>query len=172
MVASRALGAVCAREADPAASCGRSTSSLGDADGATQSRHLVGCDCDVQCGVGGSNSSTVRAIDELHECLRDVASHTPASAQPAYVSPCRMRDVSILVGVSRSDLLGALGQPGFCTGPKNQIALWSDPMCRAPVGFGYSFYRLCEDCVGGGPELLIQFDSAGATSLLRWVATQ
>ena len=111
-------------------------------------------------------------LHELHECLRDVASHKPASAQPAYVSPCRMRDVSILVGVSRSDLLGALGQPGFCTGPKNQIALWSDPMCRAPVGFGYSFYRLCEDCVGGGPELLIQFDSAGATSLLRWVATQ
>jgi hypothetical protein len=62
-----------------------------------------------------------------------------------------MRDVSSLVGTSRADIINALGQPN---------------------GLGYSFYTLCEDCVGGGPELLIQFNSAGVVSSVRWMHTQ
>ena len=91
-----------------------------------------------------AQSALLRA---LQQCLRDVASHTGLT----YASPCAMRDVSTLVGTSRADIINALGEPN---------------------GLGYSFYSLCEDCIGGGPELLIQFNSAGVVNSLRWMHTQ
>jgi hypothetical protein len=132
-------------------------------------RALVGLVALALAAPAASAPAQLALMKKLHECLADVASHTP---KIEYVSPCAMQDVTILVGVSRSDLLGSLGPPTFCYGATHQIALWSDPVCRAALELGYSFYRLCRNCIGGGPELVVQLDSAGAVGSLRWVHTQ
>jgi hypothetical protein len=124
--------------------------------------------------LGVSNAAIAKAtpaqaglLHELHDCRRAIASHTAG-----YVSPCAMREAGLLVGASRSDLLDSLGQPSFCVTTTNQIVPWSSLTCRSDFSFGYTFYLLGKDWIGGGPELWIQFDSAGAASSVRWVRTQ
>ena len=100
-------------------------------------------------------------------CLDEVAAHTKSP------SPCAMRDPTSLIGVSRTDLLNTLGQPTFCIPKPGAYLPWRFAECRgAQVDIGYSFYRLPENWVGGGPELMFFFDSNGAVQVARWMYSQ
>ena len=84
-------------------------------------------------------------------------------------------DVSPLVGVSAARVRAALGEPRVCGKDDSTIAKDArHPMapCRAEGDWFYSFYRLPTSSVGGGPELLLQFDASGICTLATWRHTQ
>jgi hypothetical protein len=110
-----------------------------------------------------SEQSTL--MRELHSCLRDLPSETP----PQRDSPCAQRSASILVGVSRTELLAGIGEPTFCLAG-NTFTAWRAPYCRGRASLGYSFYRLRQDCRGCGPELLFDFDSEDRVKAVRWTS--
>jgi hypothetical protein len=108
-----------------------------------------------------SEQSTL--MRELHTCLRDL----PSETTPERDSPCAQRSTSILVGIARTELLGGIGEPTFCLA-RSTFTPWRAPYCRGRVSLGYSFYRLRQDCVGCGPELLFEFDSEDRVKAVRW----
>jgi hypothetical protein len=70
-----------------------------------------------------------------------------------------------LLGMTRSELRSALGAPHTCE--KDRVA-----PCQTNDDWFYSFYHLPEGALGGGPELLLQFDQKGTCVSARWVITR
>jgi hypothetical protein len=82
-------------------------------------------------------------------------------------------DVAPLVGMTRDQIRAALGAPSICGGPGYRIhdprGNWAPTApCRTPEDWYYSFYRLPPRSVGGGTELLLQFDAAGVCTVALW----
>jgi len=78
---------------------------------------------------------------------------------------------AVLVGMSRQDILAALGEPGQCRvapqticDPNVQPVRCREEMraqpapCTSDSDLFYSFYHLPEGWLGGGPELLLHFE--------------
>ena len=61
-------------------------------------------------------------------------------------------EASMLVGMTRDEIVQALSEPGQC-----QVASQPAP-CQSATEVFYSFYHLPEGSVGGGPELLLRFE--------------
>lgn len=78
-------------------------------------------------------------------------------------------DVAPLAGLVRARLRNALGEPSTCADASGQVLQMAP--CRAATDWFYSFYKLPENWVGGGPELLLQFDGERCTSA-AWRYTQ
>jgi len=70
-----------------------------------------------------------------------------------------------LLGMTRSELRSALGAPRACD--EGSVA-----PCQTDDDWFYSFYFLPAGTVGGGPELLLQFDDRGTCVSARWMFTQ
>ena len=104
---------------------------------------------------------------ELHRCLGDISSDAMRRA-----STCVRKNADVLVGVLRTELVAGLGDPRFCITAHDEFLPWRSPDCRGRLGIGYSFYRLCRDCVGGGPELIFAFDSEDRVKSAHWTMTQ
>jgi hypothetical protein len=117
-------------------------------------------------GVATRQSERIALLKELRQCLDALPKRVHAPVN----SPCAERRVSILEGVSRRDVLNALGDPTWCHGPDGLIALDRAECPRSQV-WGYSYYRLPNRSCGGGPELTFEFarDSAAKAG---WVWTQ
>jgi hypothetical protein len=84
-------------------------------------------------------------------------------------------DVAPVAGMSRDDLRAALGEPGSCVdNPVTDAQGNRRPVapCQTNDDWFYSFYRLPEGWVGGGPELLLTFDAAGTCTAADWRFTQ
>jgi hypothetical protein len=84
--------------------------------------------------------------------------------------------VTSLIGVSRQRLLENLGPSsvdcrrtlnGQTPAPVRRIA-----PCRAGDDLAYSFYALPKTWVGGGSELLLEFDGGDTCVRARWFQTQ
>lgn len=80
-----------------------------------------------------------------------------------------------LLGITRAELRAALGAPRTCE--KNEVTTADGrklPVapCQTNDDWFYSFYHLPRASVGGGPELLLQFDDRGACVSARWMFTQ
>jgi hypothetical protein len=85
-------------------------------------------------------------------------------------------DVTSLVGVSRKTLSDALGVPSVdcrqtpVTSPDLSPARIAP--CRSENDLAYSFYALPRNWVGGGPELLLEFNARDECVRASWVSTQ
>ena len=115
---------------------------------------------------GGEEVSGEALLHELQRCLKDL----PAATKNPVHSECTGRDVSSLGTVSRDTLLAKLGQPtwGLAADTHSYLDLRD---CFRSNEWGYSFYRLPPQSLGGGPELVFQF-SADGTTTAKWLHTQ
>jgi len=74
-------------------------------------------------------------------------------------------DVSLLVGMSRTEIKSALGQPQVCHVPIEYAP------CKGDGDWFYSFYYMA-DYNGGGPELYLTFDNKEISKTAQWIFTQ
>jgi hypothetical protein len=126
-----------------------------------------------QVGAGASEGTITPVqetlLSELAACLRSLS----ARVKSTLVSQCAEKDATPLIGIARATLANRLGRADWCEpGPTGQFLPWSDRVCaRAPI-WGYSFYRLPTDAIGGGPEVRLAFDETQRTASASWVHTQ
>jgi hypothetical protein len=78
----------------------------------------------------------------------------------------RSWDLSPIVGMTRSTVLAALGQPFDACPPANGIP------CTFGVALVYNMYRLGPYDLGGGPHVALEFDQGGMCSEARWFITK
>lgn len=67
-------------------------------------------------------------------------------------------EASVLVGMRRTEIEQALGEPGRCRAASQPAP------CLSENDVFYSFYHLPEGSVGGGPELLLRFEGERCVS--------
>ena len=108
----------------------------------------------------------IALLKELRQCLDAL----PQSVHAPVNSPCAERRVAVLEGVSRRDVLFALGDPTWCQGAPGAIALDRAECAHSHV-WSYSYYRLPDRSLGGGPELTFEF-ARDSTVKVGWVWTQ
>src|SRR6185437_441019 len=88
----------------------------------------------------------------LLKALRTCRAAIPESVASSYEPPCVKRDLTALNGISRTDLLAALGPPTFCHGT-NEGGFPRGTDCPRRWWPMWSFYRLAGVVNGGSPEL-------------------
>ncbi|MCX5842251.1 MAG: hypothetical protein NT022_00615 [Deltaproteobacteria bacterium] len=72
---------------------------------------------------------------------------------------------SSLIGLSRSQISSALGEPNTC------VSIMAAP-CQDKSDLFYSFYKLPKNYRGGGPELLLKFGKNDVCKSATWAFTQ
>jgi hypothetical protein len=113
----------------------------------------------------------VSALRDIRASLDEIR----AAAPDAEVTNSRPLHTEVLVGMTRDAIRNALGEPNTC---EEDVAFDSQgngsPVapCESHQDWFYSFYHLPEHSVGGGPELLLQFDANGVCAAARWMHTQ
>lgn len=128
----------------------------------------------VHASDGGGASSTGKR-DRLLAELTTRLDRVQTAAPEDQVSTGGGVALEPLLGMSRAELRAALGAPNTCGGNRGgetdgrraRVA-----PCQTGDDWFYSFYHLPEGSVGGGPELLLQFDEKGTCVSARWVLTQ
>ena len=113
------------------------------------------------------NTQGVQSLHELNQCRKAL---TPSDTK--IVSPCANRNMNNIVGVSKSELLKALGNPDFCLTSNNQVHPWQEKVCSTALNIGYMFYRLPEDMIGGGPQLVFTIGSEKQGVAVAWKRSQ
>ena len=109
--------------------------------------------------------------NELLQSLRACRDAIPKHVDQPFESTCRTFDVSTLTGISRADLVVALGPPSFCVGlteggfPRGQD-------CPPHWNPEWSFYRLPANLLGGGPELFCETTEDQHCGRVMWVRSQ
>ena len=114
----------------------------------------------VAASIGAQAQTPTETLAELAEELAVVRS--AASAEPVW---SQFVEVSTLAGLTRDEVLASLGDPDLCGSA-------SEAACRAEDPWGYFFYYLPDGWQGGGPELWLEFDSAGVLVLARWYVSR
>jgi hypothetical protein len=115
--------------------------------------------------IGCHQAPSQSPVDLLHS-LRQCLDAVPKTAQH-FVSPCTKLDLTPLNGITRADLLAALGPPTFCT----LANVPKGPDCSSHYNT-WSFYRLPASTLGGGPELSCELDQAQRCEGVRWVNSE
>jgi hypothetical protein len=122
------------------------------------------------CSTPGSAShdaSRKELLQTLRQCLVQVSIH---NGREGYQSPCAHEDVSRLDGISRTDLIEALGPAQFCTGATEGDFPEKDD-CPADKNPQWSFYRLPQGVyAGGGPDLVCESDNRHRCVHVVWHA--
>ena len=120
---------------------------------------------------GAAPASLPAPLRELRAALDDARS---ASSDQSLTTGGE-QPLDALVGMTRDGIRDALGEPATCT----EIVWFDDdgrghPVapCTSHADWFYSFYHLPEGWVGGGPELLLQFDADGSCTTALWQYTQ
>ena len=71
-----------------------------------------------------------------------------------------------LRGLSQSDIRGRLGPPSYeCS--SNDVA-----GCNGRGDWIYSYYPMCENCLGGGVELTLRFNQSGRCTAAAWAISE
>ena len=113
----------------------------------------------VACSTSGSHSRDTprkELLETLRQCFVQVSLH---NGKEGYQSPCAREDVSRLNGITRGELIDALGPPQFCTSPTEGGFPKGDD-CAADQNPQWSFYHLPQSVyTGGGPDLVCESDS-------------
>ncbi len=120
----------------------------------------------VACTTSGSHdASRKELLQTLRQCLVQVSIH---NGREGYQSPCAREDVSRLNGISRAELIEALGPPQFCTSATEGGFPEKDD-CPADQNPQWSFYRLPQGIyAGGGPDLVCESDKRRRCVQVRW----
>ncbi len=74
--------------------------------------------------------------------------------------------VTPLIGHMKSEIIAVLGEPQI------QCESGGSPWCTQEGDVAYSFYTMCEDCEGGGPELSLSFDESGRCARAQWAISE
>ena len=89
------------------------------------------------------------------------------SAPPVYAPEgWRSRDLSPLVGMHLTAIVGALGQPDLSCPPAD------GRRCAYDTDAVYFFHRLDPYDVGGGPHLALDYDAREICTEARWFITK
>jgi hypothetical protein len=107
-------------------------------------------------------------LSEFRACLVAL----PKQVTTEVVSPCAERSAISLAGLPRVAFAAKLVRPDWCASQQNGLISWADQACAHSRVWGYSFYRLRADSIGGGPELEITFDAKQTSTAVAWVHTQ
>jgi hypothetical protein len=118
------------------------------------------------CSVSASQADVERAnlLKMLKRCLAAMPKAVP-QYKPRFESSCAGIDVQPLVGVSRKQLVDALGPPDA------DKQIWKCPPfapCYHTDTVDYSFYVLPNGWKGGGPELWLSLDRHGVVQHASW----
>lgn len=73
-----------------------------------------------------------------------------------------------LLGLAKRDIVDALGESDECDADDVQ----SGGGCTRVGDLVYSFYTMCDSCLGGGPELSMSFDDSGKCERAQWIVTE
>ncbi|MBI5490253.1 MAG: hypothetical protein HY905_23155 [Deltaproteobacteria bacterium] len=120
---------------------------------------------------GAAPASLPAPLRELRAALDDARTATSDQS----LTTGGEQPLDVLVGMTRDGIRDALGEPSTCTD-----VVWFDAAgrghpvapCSSHADWFYSFYHLPEGWVGGGPELLLQFDADGSCTAAAWHYTQ
>lgn len=88
---------------------------------------------------------------------------TSPYAMEGNVKNIRAKD---LVGLSRKEIVAALGSEGSKCDEAN--GGW----CQRVGDVFFSFYTMCENCLGGGPELALRFNRSGICTWAKWFISE
>jgi hypothetical protein len=131
---------------------------------------LKGLAASVLSGLAACHAAAAQTqpqlLNKLGECLKAAPKKVPEGKQ-GFVSPCATIDLKPLGGISRAELVAALGPPTFCT----LVNVPKGPDCSSHYN-RWSFYRLPAGTIGGGPELSCEVDQAQRCAVVRWVNSQ
>jgi hypothetical protein len=100
-------------------------------------------------------------LDKLQHCRAEI---TKSAGNGWFESPCTKLDVSHLNGITRLELVTALGQPSYCVG----LAEAQDPRgpdCPPTLEPKWDFFR----GAGAGPQLICETDQKQSCELVRWL---
>ena len=111
-----------------------------------------------------------RAFRTLSILTEGLASVRNAPGDKKFTAKVVGADISLLVGLTRHELLGSLGSPTGCWNVLN-VDLPAEKCPQARVWL-YSFYRLPIGWAGGGTELEVSFDPSDVIVKTQWYATQ
>jgi len=107
----------------------------------------------AHCAFAQSLSEVLAQLAENLSIVRAASGDEPVGAEPI--------DVEVLLGVSRSVVADALGSPDNC----EQLA---SEECSSKSQWLFGFYYLPPGWRGGGPELWLDFNSAGEVEKAEW----
>jgi hypothetical protein len=115
----------------------------------------------------GCTSKNSRVTSTLHSLRASLDSVSAAPEdKPFEASDATRSDISVLVGLSREQIQSALGRPEACN------SFFMPAPCEHVDDWFYSFYKLPLGWVGGGQELLLQFDRGGICTSASWRFTR
>jgi hypothetical protein len=126
----------------------------------------------VACSTPGNyhNDAAHEALlQTLRQCLVEISISDP---NKDFISPCIVRDVSPLNGISRQRLSDALGPPRLCL-DQTEINFPQKEDC--PIGQYplWSFYRHAGSIdIGGGPQLICVANTTGHCVTVEWRRTK
>ena len=123
----------------------------------------------VACSTHGNyrkDAAHTELLQKLHQCLAEVPIHGEKNAD--FVSPCIRLDVAPLNGISRGQLVDALGRASFCIG-RDASGFPKSEDCPTDENPQWSFYRLANPAVGGGgPELVCEANNKAYCETVEW----
>ena len=114
---------------------------------------------DVAAGDGATHVAPI--LRKLSSALKRIESDTYGDADKVM----RIR-LTPLVGLSKVEIIAALGESGV------ECDSEGTPWCTRKGDVVFSFYTMCEDCLGGGPELSLSFDDSGKCVRAQWAITE
>jgi hypothetical protein len=123
---------------------------------------------------GPGNYRKDSAHEELLQSLRQCLVELPISGERGkdFVSPCVGRDVTSLNGISRSQLIDALGPARLCI-TQTEVNFPEKKDCPTEQNPVWSFYRHADSIdVGGGPELVCVANSQRHCVTVEWRRTK
>lgn len=107
-------------------------------------------------------ASRAEVLQTLHQCLVEI----PRKTHDGFISPCAYRDISALSGISRTELVAALGGYPACQSHKKmplgffQSDLREGPECEQDEDPYWMFFTPVEGVRGGGyPKLVCEAEN-------------
>jgi len=100
--------------------------------------------------------------------LRQSLDRVHAAAPEETIRLGEPQEVSGLAGATQAEIRAALGDPQTCT----ENMQFAPCVGGDPTSWFYSFYHLETGSLGGGPELLLEFEANGRCTRARWAHTR
>jgi hypothetical protein len=119
--------------------------------------------------LAGPSDTQTRVLVELRKCHDAI----PKSADKPFESPCGFTtEVSTLKGLSYAQLLDAFGPPDMCYAADGDWQLPKGSKCGKHGAPGWGFFRLCFDCMGGGPYFICRLNASDQCIAPFWRGTK
>jgi hypothetical protein len=123
--------------------------------------------CSTPSGNYRNDAAHEALLQTLRQCLVEIS-----TINKDFISPCIVRDVSPLNGISRSRLIDALGPPRLCL-EQTEINFPQKEDCPADQYPVWSFYGHAGSIdMGGGPQLVCVASTPTRCVTVEWRRTK